>query len=495
MPCLKYSYPLVIAFYLSTATAAEHEVIIGFNERTGPPERKLIHDLGGTIQHEYKLIPAIVATLPEPALPALNNHPLVAYIEGNSVVTTIEPPVESEASYTPELFAANTSSEYERSWGVQHIGSKTAHQQGITGKGVKIAVIDTGIDYQHEDLNDNYQGGYNFIDGNDTPMDDSYNSHGTNVAGIIAAEKNGSGVVGVAPEASLYSLKVLNSQGNGLTTSVIAALQWSVEHNMDIASISIQGMHTKALQAACNAAYEAGLLIIAAAGNSYGKAVSYPAAYSSVIAVTGTDANDQFGYFSPIDTKIELSAPGVIIPSTARNGTYGMLSGTSQAAPHVAGTAALLMSRIPQYPTISGLKRNEDIRMKLQMSILDLGLAGKDELYGYGLINAALPKVNIDNVTCNDSAVTVRGTGFGRYLDNGTSTTVIDTNTAAKCTIETWTTSQIIADCGRNASGSVKVTSIFGNAYGTCYGSNQSPGRPNWWAMESWWSYWSWFRR
>ncbi len=438
-----------------------------------------------------------MATLPKSSLPELNNHPLTSYIEENAIVTTIESPAESEASYTPELFTANTSNEYERSWGVQRIGSEAAHQQGITGKGIKIAVIDTGIDYHHEDLNNNYRGGYNFVDGNEYPLDDSYNSHGTHVAGIIAAEKNGIGVVGVAPEASIYSLKVLNSQGNGLTASVIAALQWSVKYNMDIANISIQGMHTKALEAACNAAYDAGLLIVAAAGNSYGGTASYPAAYSSVVAVTGTDRNDQFGFFAPIDTEIELSAPGVNILSAAKESTYGMLSGTSQAAPHVTGTAALMMSRIPRYPVLPGMDTNRDIRVKLQMSILDLGQAGRDELYGYGLIDAALPKVKINKVTCSDDGtVTVRGTAFGRYLENEASATTLSTpGDTEKCDIQTWTTSMIVADCGRNASGSVKVTSVFGGATGICDSSIHSTARPKWWLMENWWSSWRWFHR
>ncbi len=489
----KHNHLLITVFFLSTtAIAAEQKMIIGFHEKIASPHRELINNHGGVIQREYDLIPAIVATLPESALSELGTHPLIAYIEENATITIIEPPAGSAIIYSPGVFTADTSqNEYDRSWGVKHIGAKAAHQQGITGKGVKIAVIDTGIDFHHEELDDNYRGGYNFIDESTPPLDDSYNSHGTNVAGIIAAEKNGTGVVGVAPEASLYSLKVLDERGSGSVDSVIAALQWSIDNDMDIANISIQGGHTEAFEAACKAAHESGLLIIAAAGNTYGARTSYPATYSSVVSVTGTDAYDQRGDFAPIDTEIELSAPGVLVPSTAIDGAYGTLSGTSQAAPHAAGTAALIMSEAAHYPAISGLDINEDTRTKLQLSTRELGLTGKDDIYGYGLVSAELPATIIDKVTCTGNTVTVEGKGFGRYLKNeNLPVALTDTGTAEKCGIENWTTSKIIADCGLDASGSVKVTSVFGSAESACISSPSTPARPKWWLIESWWSSW-----
>ena len=399
MPTVKYRHLLIAAVLLVTgiispqaAIASELEVIIGFHEYPGPSQQELIHTLGGQISREYRLIPAVVATVPAAGLATLRDHPLVAYIEENSEVTSIDPP------YLPMLFgasvlpAAATGDEYEHSWGVQHIGSKAAHSQGITGKEIKIAVIDSGIDYNNEELDDNYRGGYDFVNDDDNPLDDSFNSHGTNVAGIIAAEKNGTGVVGVAPEASLYALKVLTSFGSGLTSDTVAAIQWAVDNKMDIINISIQGEDKESLRAACDAAYNAGILIVAAAGNTNGQSTSYPASYNSVIAVTGTDKEDNLADFSPIGPEVELSAPGVSIFSTARtpypyNG-YGTLSGTSQAAPHVAGMAALIWSSGKLEDLNSdGEVNNKDVRLKLQTSINDLGDSGKDELFGYGLVN------------------------------------------------------------------------------------------------------------
>jgi len=376
-----------------TALAAPYDVMIGFRQPVGPTERELITSAGGEIYHEYRLIPAVAARIPLPTLTALRQNPLVTYVEENSEVTSIDPP------YLPALSAASVVSsaatagdEYDHSWGVQHIGSRIAHDQGITGKEIKIAVIDTGIDYNNTDLDDNYRGGYDFVHDDNDPLDDSFNSHGTNVAGIIAAERNGTGVVGVAPEASLYALKVLTGFGSGLTSDTVAAIQWAVDNNMDIINISIQGEHKESLKAACDAAYNAGLLIVAAAGNSNGGAVSYPASYQSVIAVTGTDQEDNTGSFAPLGPEVELAAPGVSILSTARTryNSFGKLTGTSQASPHVAGLAALIKSSGKlQDLNDDGQIDNRDLRLELDRSTDDLGDTGRDELFGYGLVNVA----------------------------------------------------------------------------------------------------------
>ena len=134
------------------------------------------------------------------------------------------------------------------------------------GDGVKVAIIDTGIDYTHSDLNDSYKGGYDFVNNDDDPMDDA--GHGTHCAGIVAAEDNGAGVVGVAPEAYLYGVKVLDSGGSGYWSDVIAGIDWSVQNDMQIISTSLGGGSFASLWAACDAAYNAGIVVVASAGNS-----------------------------------------------------------------------------------------------------------------------------------------------------------------------------------------------------------------------------------
>ncbi len=384
-------FTLLITFPAFAAPARTLDVIIGFRDTLTASQRELVVTHGGEIRREYRLIPALAARIPEAALVELRAHPLVAYVEEDTTVTRIEDehPSKRKTPTAAFLRAASTDEEYENAWGVRHMGAEFAHIQGITGQGIKIAVIDSGLDYNHEELDGNYAGGYDFVHDDPDPMDDTYNSHGTNVAGIIAAEKNGIGVVGVAPEASLYALKVLTSIGTGLTSSTVAAIEWAVDNDMDIINISIQGEHRESLQQACDAAYDAGLLIVAAAGNTNGDPVSYPAAYDSVVAVTSTDENDTLPDFVPQGPEVELAAPGNKIYSTARvfRG-YTTLSGTSQAAPHVTGLAALLLSsgRLTDLDD-DGLVDNRDLRIALQQATEDLGDAGRDELFGFGLVN------------------------------------------------------------------------------------------------------------
>ena len=219
-------------------------------------------------------------------------------------------------------------------------------------------------------------------------MDDY--GHGTHVAGTIAAEDNGFGVVGVAPEASLYALKVLDSNGSGYVSDVIFAIQWatdpdgdgSANDRLDIINMSLGADRGNIfLKWACNLAYSDGLLLVAAAGNS--GSVIYPAAYSSVIAVSATDSNDKLAWFSSTGTQVELAAPGVSIYSTYTSTSgYTIMSGTSMASPHVAGTAALVWKANPTWS-------NNDVRTQLQETAEDLGAVGWDSEFGYGLVNAA----------------------------------------------------------------------------------------------------------
>ncbi len=385
----------LIFFTLNTAVfAIERSVIIGFHKKPGVSEKEMVYNAQGHIKRNFNLIPAIAARMPEKEIANLLNNPNVAYVEEDVIITTAD--------------------EYSDSWGVQHIGSETVHINNIKGTGVKIAVIDTGIDYTHEDLNDNYKGGYDFVFDDDDPFDDSYDSHGSHVAGIIAAEKNGIGVVGVAPEAWLYAVKVLDGAGFGLLSDLIAGIEWAVDNEMDIANISMgTSLYFQSLQDACDNAYSKGVLLVAAAGNTYGGDVSYPARYDSVIAVTATDINDQRAGFSPIGLEVELAAPGVGILSTSSDNGYAYLTGTSEAAPHVTGTAALAISSGIQDMNGDGIVDNKDIRLKLHQTALDLGKEGKDNEYGYGLVDASKAALE----TSETQTITVIRTRGGPFND------------------------------------------------------------------------------
>lgn len=386
---------LIMGLFLclpAAAIAKDKSVIVGFHQKPGHLEKALIHEARGIIKRTYGLIPAMAVTVSEAGVEKIKKNKKVAYVEEDAIYKAVEPLIGVE---------------YINSWGVFRIFSDVAHTSGNKGAGIQIAVLDTGIDYTHEDLDGNYRGGKNFVvpnnDPND-PFDDNSISHGTHVAGIIAAEENGIGVIGVAPEADLYAVKVLDGAGFGLLSWIIEGIQWAVNNGMDIVNLSLQGPHAQSLQAACNNAYySAGVILVAAGGNTYGGSIMFPAAYGSVIAVTATDADDLKTYFSPIGPEVELAAPGVDILSTCSltkqdcvdGGGYRSLSGTSQASPHVAGTAALLLSTGISDENGNGWI-NDEVREILQDTALDLGDSGQDDVYGFGLVNAASASFTAD---------------------------------------------------------------------------------------------------
>jgi hypothetical protein len=241
------------------------------------------------------------------------------------------------------------------------------HLAGNTGQGIKIAIIDTGIDYIHNDpddlpyvvdpeFNHVYKGGYDFYNNDADPYDD--NGHGTHVAGILSAEHNGYLVVGVAPSVDLYALKVLSAAGEGDYSGLIAALGWAVDHDIDVVNMSLGGHEASAaLQTAVANAYNAGVTLVAASGNVnpnninellYGCPVAYPAAYDQVIAVSFTNTADKLTGFSCTGTQVDMAAPGDQIFSPVPAGPtgscmfcspygYSAQSGTSMASPHMAG--------------------------------------------------------------------------------------------------------------------------------------------------------------
>ncbi len=348
------------------ALALEKTYIVGFHKKIGSSERALIQGARGFIKRSYRLIPAMVVRLSEIEAARLRNSKDIAYVEENGIF--------------------KASDEYTNSWGVLHIGADLAHANGYKGTGVKIAVVDSGIDYSHEELTANYHGGYDFVF-NDYDPDDE-NGHGTHVSGIIAAAENGTGIIGVSPEVELYAVRVLDGAGFGLLEWIIDGIEWAVNNGMDIINLSLEGPHFQSLQDACDNAYDAGLLLVAAGGNTSGGAVKYPAAYDSVIAVTAIDAYDDPASFAPLGPELELAAPGVAIYSSFLAGGYHYMSGTSMAAPHVTGTAALIYSTNPQDENGDG-HINDEVRQLLCDTSMDLGIPGRDNTFGFGLVNAA----------------------------------------------------------------------------------------------------------
>jgi subtilisin family serine protease len=334
----------------------------------GPAEEAVIR-AGGIVDHVFELIPAIAIRIPDAALDGLARNPLVVSIEPDVVVTALKkPPSPPGQDKKPDEDPPSQPSQV-LPWGVDRIDAEYAHSAGYTGDGVKVAIIDTGIDDDHLDLV--VAGGINFLPSpsgtgppwlrpvNPDAWDDD-NGHGTHVAGIVAALDNNIGVVGVAPGASLSAVKVLNSSASGYISDVIAGIEWSVKNDMDIVNMSLRtNSDIQAFHKACDAAETAGMILVAAAGND-GGAVEYPAAYGSVIAVSATNSSDGLAYFSNYGSEIAIAAPGVGIYSTYKGGGYDTLSGTSMACPHVVGTLALNLDVVILYYTADDLGLSAD---------------------------------------------------------------------------------------------------------------------------------------
>jgi subtilisin family serine protease len=264
-------------------------------------------------------------------------------------------------------------------WGIQRINADDAW--GISsGSGVKVAVLDTGIDTDHPDLDNNLAGCLNFIYSWRNCEDD--NGHGTHVSGIIAAENNNLGVVGVSPNAKIYALKVLDRRGRGYLSDIIEALDWAVQNGIQVVNMSLgTSSDVASFREAVQRVNAAGITQVAAAGNSGPGAntVLYPARYPEVIAISATDSSDQVPSWSSRGIEVDLAAPGKDIYSTYLRGNYKTLSGTSMSAPHVTGTVALrLFLRPGETPATieSVLEANTD------------PLPFDPTLVGAGLVNA-----------------------------------------------------------------------------------------------------------
>ncbi|GAE94985.1 intracellular serine protease [Gracilibacillus boraciitolerans JCM 21714] len=246
--------------------------------------------------------------------------------------------------------------------GIAMIKASEKWEKGYRGNGSVVAVIDTGCDQTHPDLEDRIIGGKNFTTENyGLPYDFSdENGHGTHVAGTIAANLNGEGVVGVAPEAKLLILKAFDKNGNGKLETIIQsiqyAMQWRGSQNERVRVISMScgtTQNDKRLHQVIRQAVQNNILIVCAAGNNGGDGEestnerNYPGYFKEVLQVGGAvDNNGRLAAFSNTNDEIDLVAPGVKIKSTYLGNKYALMSGTSMATPHVTGAAAVIIEQM-----------------------------------------------------------------------------------------------------------------------------------------------------
>jgi thermitase len=241
--------------------------------------------------------------------------------------------------------AIPSDSEFFNQWGLTKIQAPQAWEIDKGDSSTIIAILDSGIDLDHPDLKDKIVASANFTT-SDT-LDDKM-GHGSHVAGIAAASSNNnSGVAGLACNCSLMSVKVLDDDGKGYASWVAEGVRWATDHGANVINMSIvMDTPSRQLENAIDYAWEHGVVIVAAAGNDGSEDAAYPAYYSHCISVGATNAGDDLANFSNRGDWVDVAAPGVHIYSTLDNGGYGYKSGTSSAAPTVAGLAALLYGTV-----------------------------------------------------------------------------------------------------------------------------------------------------
>lgn len=333
------------------------EYIVTFKEGTTVEQMKqTIEKYGGTtIDGEYKTN-IVALKLTNQQYEQMKDESVVEIIEKNQKV---------------ELTSFGPLAQYSH----EKTNVPSAWKNGVTGEGIKIAVLDTGIS-DHTDLD--IAGGVSTVNYTNSYKDD--NGHGTHVAGIIASKNNGVGTTGVASDAEIYSVKVLNYAGKGDLMDIIEGMDWAINKGVDIINVSLgTKVDSATLKAKVDEAEAKGIIVVAASGNSGDYNMTYPAKYDNVVAVGATDQNNNLASFSSRGSQLDVVAPGAGVVSTYLGDMYANGNGTSQAAPYVTGLLALLSQ---QYPDKSA---NELVQM-LYDNALDLGSKGKDDLYGYGLV-------------------------------------------------------------------------------------------------------------
>lgn len=408
LPTLLLAAVTVLALSPRPAQAKHHKkrLLVSFKKGTPRAERdKAAKDLGLTVTDdlddiEVSFMEAGGDVGPQEAARA-RKHPQVMQVEEDVVRNwLLEAPASFAATPLPSMDAVwqslggkpkarptapppaarDAAGSGEVPWGVARVDAPAAWSSG-QGAGVKVAVIDTGVDCTHPDLKCDLGAGYNVVDPGTPPMDD--NQHGTHCSGTIAGRQDGKGVAGVAPRATIIPVKVLDKDGSGSLSDIVKGINWATKKGVDVISMSLGGASgSAALQRAINAALAKGVVVVAAAGNSGPDpdTVGYPAGYPGVIAVAASDSKDGVAKFSSRGAAVAFIAPGVDILSTVPGGGYAKFSGTSMACPHMAGLAALAIER--------GAKGPSGVRAAFARAATKLpGLAPTEQ--GAGLVDAA----------------------------------------------------------------------------------------------------------
>ncbi|MBI4857254.1 MAG: S8 family serine peptidase [Acetobacterium woodii] len=402
---------------------------------------------GETLSDQVDIIQVADSANTDALVTKLSENPNVLVAEKNSFLQT------SALPNDPALSTA---------WQFERVGADETWNKVNNAQTVVVAVIDTGMNTQHPDLKDNVVTGYDFVEGTTNMVDLS--GHGTLVSGCVAAvANNGIGIAGIAGAANIkvapYRVGGLSDGDKNLDVGYICAALYEAAGRSDVKVINMSFggyMVSAALRTAVENAAAAGKVIVAAAGNegadaNYSGELAIPASYNNVISVGATDNTNKIAYFSQHNSLVDLCAPGMKIYSTSHDGTYEVTSGTSFSSPITAGACAVLMAADPNMTST-------EVETLLEETALDFGAKGRDDYYGYGMIqlDAALAKVTPSTPLSIDSFTVDKATGqtvgtlltlsanasggegdyqYGFYYDlNGKTTTIQDYSSASTAT-------------------------------------------------------------
>lgn len=332
------------------------DINVGYKNTRG---RRAAVRAADSVNREFNFDAVAIRASPQ-AAENLTRNPHIRYVETNGEMWPI-------GQTTP--------------YGITQVDADITISDDNTGDGVSIAILDTGVDPNHEDLEANIGQGIDCGGGDCTEaVADDDGSHGTHVAGTAGAVDNQTGVLGVGPAATLHSVKVLGDDG-GTYDAVAAGIEASTDAGHHVQNMSFGGGNSNLVRDAMQYAATNGVVMVAAAGNdgACDDCVIFPASAAETIAVSATDTNDDLASFSSTGPEVDLAAPGVDVLSTISGNKYGYASGTSMAAPHVSAAAAVLIA--------SGVTDREDVRAILTESADDIGLSAYEQ--GAGRLNVA----------------------------------------------------------------------------------------------------------
>jgi subtilisin family serine protease len=405
------------------ATSDSLRKIVVFQDGTSEQwQQQVVASSGSQLLNLLSLVNGATIKLPsqspEQALDTLQADPMVMGVYEDLAVSGHDGGGDNVIVITP----ADPPGQESYSWGLQaiHVPEAHADDPGLKGAGVTVAILDTGIDFTHPDLSKNIKGGYSALAGQDPNNYRDDNGHGTHMAGIIAARMNSLGIIGVASQAKIVAVKVLDQNGGGQLSDLLNGLGWVQANKIKVVNMSLGfSEDSPLLVQAIKRLYNAGVIMVASAGNQgvtcaqdgggddgggddgggddgggddgggdsscqpAPGGVNYPARYPEVISVAATnDANEITGY-SQSGPKVDIAAPGGTksgsrILSTNKGGGYGWGSGTSQAAAHVSGAIALVLQKNPKLSF-------DEVLTLLQSTATDLDMP--EERQGAGLID------------------------------------------------------------------------------------------------------------